>query len=81
MNKVKCYLLSAQGESETSMPVYYKMVGTYSEVDDYCSKLWAMGEEAEIEHEREATEEEIEAYTLREEKNYPLVYESIEPLS
>lgn len=81
MAKVKCYLLSAQGEEETSRPVYYKVIGTYSEMDDYCSELWQMGEEAEIDHEREATEEELEAYTWREDKTYPLVYESINPLS
>lgn len=81
MHKVKCYLLSAPGEYETSKPVYYKIIGTYSEMDDYCSFLWSIGEEAEIDSEREATEDELNEYTLREDKDYPLVYDSIYPLS
>ena len=81
MAKVKCYLLSAQGEYETSKPVYYKIIGTYSEMDDYCSFLWSTGEEAEIDREREANEEELASYAIRKDKGYPLVYESISPLS
>lgn len=79
MDKVKCYYLSAAGERETSMPVYYKVIGTYREMDDYCSELWQTGEEAEIDREREASEEELANYAIREDKAYPLVYENIYP--
>lgn len=73
---VKCYYLSCCSE-DGSMPLYYKVIGTYREMDDYCSELWSIGEDPEIDRERDATEEELSAYAIRDDKDYPLVYESI----
>jgi hypothetical protein len=77
MNKVKCYYLIALGDSETAMPVYYKIIGTYGQMDDYASFLWSIGEDTEIYREREASEEELANYLNRGDEEYPLVFESI----
>lgn len=78
MKKVKCYYLTALGESEYSRPVYYKIIGTFGQMDDYASFLWSIGEDTEITHEREASEEELANYSNRGDEEYPLVFEAIE---